>query len=159
MSCYFIEIPEEYRNKWESFVSSTLAEINKKNTVKLVCISKIEFYLFVSTHFHKVNLFVITIVQILILIKVLFFKWIIIWIVFQVQGHPLQSSSEDDDADFSDLSFTQDSVMQQVSTSHEIIVKRNNLHLFWFELFFYFLLLPRDLFCSIILKGLPFHNI
>ncbi|CAE1307134.1 Serine/threonine-protein phosphatase 6 regulatory subunit 3-A,Serine/threonine-protein phosphatase 6 regulatory subunit 3-B,Serine/threonine-protein phosphatase 6 regulatory subunit 3,Serine/threonine-protein phosphatase 6 regulatory subunit 1,Serine/threonine-protein phosphatase 6 regulatory subunit 2 [Acanthosepion pharaonis] len=66
------EIPEEYRNKWESFVSSTLAEINKKNTVKLV------------------------------------------------QGHPLQSSSEDDDADFSDLSFTQDSVMQQAFSDYQL---------------------------------------
>jgi hypothetical protein len=37
------EIPEDVQEKWESFVSATLADCNKKNTVDLV--SKI-FYSF-----------------------------------------------------------------------------------------------------------------
>lgn len=32
-----------------------------------------------------------------------------------MRGHPLASSSEDDDADFKDLPFPQDTAMQQVS--------------------------------------------
>ncbi|XP_035662195.1 serine/threonine-protein phosphatase 6 regulatory subunit 3-B-like isoform X19 [Branchiostoma floridae] len=32
----FKEVPEDYRERWETFVSGSLAEINKKNTVDLV---------------------------------------------------------------------------------------------------------------------------
>ena len=33
---FITDIPEESREKWESFVSGTLAEMNKQNTVDLV---------------------------------------------------------------------------------------------------------------------------
>ncbi|XP_078000119.1 serine/threonine-protein phosphatase 6 regulatory subunit 3-like isoform X2 [Glandiceps talaboti] len=59
-------VPEEFREKWENFVSGHLADTNKKNTVDLV------------------------------------------------GGHPLNSSSEDDDADFRDIPFPQDAAMQQM---------------------------------------------
>lgn len=35
--------------------------------------------------------------------------------VVQMRGHGMHSSSEDDDADFRDVPFPQDSAMQQVS--------------------------------------------
>jgi hypothetical protein len=39
----------------------------------------------------------------------------IVNLVFQ-RGHPMASSSEDDDADFKDIPFPQDTAMQQVCT-------------------------------------------
>lgn len=33
---YVLEIPEKDREKWNAFVSGTLAEINKTNTTELV---------------------------------------------------------------------------------------------------------------------------
>ncbi|KAK7494563.1 hypothetical protein BaRGS_00014216, partial [Batillaria attramentaria] len=68
---YWTEIPEESRQKWESFVSGTLAEVNKKNTVEF-------------------------------------------------RGHPLASSSEDDDADFKDIPFPQDTAMQQAFSDYQL---------------------------------------
>ncbi|KAK3578083.1 hypothetical protein CHS0354_006739 [Potamilus streckersoni] len=63
----FLEgVPEQYKKKWEGFLSGDLAETNKKNTVELV------------------------------------------------RGHPLASSSEDDDPDFRDIPFPQDTAMQQL---------------------------------------------
>ncbi|XP_025099468.1 serine/threonine-protein phosphatase 6 regulatory subunit 3-like isoform X3 [Pomacea canaliculata] len=62
---YLTDLPEDYKQKWESFVSGTLAEINKKNAIEF-------------------------------------------------RGHPLASSSEDDDSDFKDIPFPQDTAMQQL---------------------------------------------
>ncbi|XP_060570652.1 serine/threonine-protein phosphatase 6 regulatory subunit 3-like isoform X2 [Ruditapes philippinarum] len=62
----FTEQPDELKEKWEAFLTGTLAETNKRNTVELV------------------------------------------------QGHGLASSSEDDDADFSNIPFPQDTAMQQL---------------------------------------------
>ena len=42
-TCLFIsisELPDDVRDKWDSFVSGTLAEVNKQNTVDLVSIFK-----------------------------------------------------------------------------------------------------------------------
>uniref|UniRef100_T1JCJ0 J domain-containing protein n=1 Tax=Strigamia maritima TaxID=126957 RepID=T1JCJ0_STRMM len=66
------EIPEDYLQKWETFVSSTLAEINKKNLASLV------------------------------------------------GGHPLQSSSEDDDPEFRDIPFPQDTALQQAFSDYQM---------------------------------------
>ncbi|XP_045197932.1 serine/threonine-protein phosphatase 6 regulatory subunit 3-like isoform X2 [Mercenaria mercenaria] len=60
------DLPEELKEKWETFLTGTLTETNKRNTVELV------------------------------------------------QGHGLASSSEDDDADFSNIPFPQDTAMQQL---------------------------------------------
>ncbi|XP_070545251.1 serine/threonine-protein phosphatase 6 regulatory subunit 3-like isoform X8 [Ptychodera flava] len=65
-------VPEDYREKWENFVSGPLAETNKRNTVDLV------------------------------------------------GGHPLHSSSEDDDADFRDIPFPQDAAMQQAFSDYQM---------------------------------------
>jgi hypothetical protein len=40
--------------------------------------------------------------------------------MLQVQGHGLASSSEDDDADFSNIPFPQDTAMQQVFNFHTL---------------------------------------
>ncbi|XP_029650351.1 serine/threonine-protein phosphatase 6 regulatory subunit 3 isoform X3 [Octopus sinensis] len=82
---YLKEIPEEYRNKWTTFVSSTLAETNKQNTIELV------------------------------------------------QGHPLHSSSEDDDTDFRDLPFNQDAVMQQAFSDYQLQMTSNFIDTFGFN--------------------------
>lgn len=37
----FLDLPEDYKQKWESFVSGTLAEINKKNAIEFVSISQV----------------------------------------------------------------------------------------------------------------------
>ncbi|XP_046551298.1 serine/threonine-protein phosphatase 6 regulatory subunit 3-like isoform X1 [Haliotis rubra] len=68
----FNETPEESRQRWETFVSGTLAEINKKNTVELI------------------------------------------------RGHPLASSSEEDDGDFKDIPFPQDTAMQQAFSDYQL---------------------------------------
>lgn len=68
---YWTEIPEDYRQKWESFISGTLADTNKKNAVEF-------------------------------------------------RGHPLASSSEDDDADFKDIPFPQDTAMQQAFSDYQL---------------------------------------
>lgn len=31
-----VELPEDYRGRWESFVDQTLSETNRKNTIDLV---------------------------------------------------------------------------------------------------------------------------
>lgn len=82
---YLKEIPEEYRNKWSTFVSSTLAETNKQNTIELV------------------------------------------------QGHPLHSSSEDDDTDFRDLPFNHDAVMQQAFSDYQLQMTSNFIDTFGFN--------------------------
>ena len=69
----FIEIPEEYRNKWESFVSSTLAEINKKNAVELVSLNQTEFYF---THTSVMSFLNFNFYQ---SIFHYYLKWMIIW--------------------------------------------------------------------------------
>ncbi|KAL5010453.1 hypothetical protein ScPMuIL_012758 [Solemya velum] len=66
------ENPEDVRQKWETFVAESLAEINKRNTVELV------------------------------------------------RGHPLASSSEDDDAEFRDIPFPQDTAMQQAFSDYQL---------------------------------------
>jgi len=63
------ELPEELRTRWDGFLTGTLTDANKKNTVELV------------------------------------------------QSHNLASSSEDDDADFSNIPFPQDTAMQQVGVA------------------------------------------
>ncbi|XP_071113932.1 serine/threonine-protein phosphatase 6 regulatory subunit 3-like isoform X3 [Haliotis cracherodii] len=68
----FNETPEDCRQRWERFVSGTLAEINKKNTVELI------------------------------------------------RGHPLASSSEEDDGDFKDIPFPQDTAMQQAFSDYQL---------------------------------------
>lgn len=60
------DVQDDYRQKWETFSTTTLSEVNKKNQVSLV------------------------------------------------GGHPLQSSSEDDDSDFRDIPFPQDTALQQM---------------------------------------------
>ncbi|XP_041355125.1 serine/threonine-protein phosphatase 6 regulatory subunit 3-like isoform X2 [Gigantopelta aegis] len=62
----FDEVADEYKEKWEAFLSSSLTDINQKNTIE------------------------------------------------SMKGHPLVSSSEDDDADFKDIPFPQDTAMQQL---------------------------------------------
>ncbi|KAL4233518.1 Serine/threonine-protein phosphatase 6 regulatory subunit 2 [Mactra antiquata] len=66
------ELPEEVKEKWNGFVTGTLGETNKRNTVELV------------------------------------------------QGHGLASSSEDDDADFSNIPFPQDTAMQQAFSDYQL---------------------------------------
>lgn len=63
---------DELKEKWSTFVSETLAETNKRNTVELV------------------------------------------------RGNPLASSSEDDDADFSNIPFPQDTAMQQAFSDYQL---------------------------------------
>ncbi|XP_021342164.1 serine/threonine-protein phosphatase 6 regulatory subunit 3-like isoform X3 [Mizuhopecten yessoensis] len=60
------ELEEEHREKWEAFVSGSLSELNKKNTIELV------------------------------------------------RGHPIASSSDDEDPDFRDIPFPQDEAIQQL---------------------------------------------
>ncbi|XP_033741014.1 serine/threonine-protein phosphatase 6 regulatory subunit 3-like isoform X2 [Pecten maximus] len=60
------ELGEEHREKWEAFVSGSLSDLNKKNTIELV------------------------------------------------RGHPIASSSDDEDPDFRDIPFPQDEAIQQL---------------------------------------------
>ena len=39
----FAELPADTKEKWETFVSGTLADVNKQNTVELVTV---HFYIF-----------------------------------------------------------------------------------------------------------------
>lgn len=41
---YFTELSEDVHEKWETFVSGTLAEVNKQNTVELVSTVVICFF-------------------------------------------------------------------------------------------------------------------
>lgn len=34
--CLLVELPEDYRGRWETFVDQTLSETNRKNTIDLV---------------------------------------------------------------------------------------------------------------------------
>ncbi|ESO89290.1 hypothetical protein LOTGIDRAFT_106669 [Lottia gigantea] len=69
----FSELSEEEREKWEKFVSNSLADVNKKNTIE-----------FVST------------------------------------DAVITSSSEDDDSDFKDIPFPQDTAMQQAFSDYQL---------------------------------------
>ncbi|XP_060085794.1 serine/threonine-protein phosphatase 6 regulatory subunit 3-like isoform X2 [Ylistrum balloti] len=60
------EMDEEHREKWDTFISGSLTELNKKNTIELV------------------------------------------------RGHPIASSSDDEDHDFRDIPFPQDEAIQQL---------------------------------------------
>ncbi|XP_069124797.1 serine/threonine-protein phosphatase 6 regulatory subunit 3-B-like isoform X2 [Argopecten irradians] len=60
------ELGEEHREKWEAFVSGSLSDLNKRNTIELV------------------------------------------------RGHPIASSSDDEDPDFRDIPFPQDEAIQQL---------------------------------------------
>ncbi|XP_064629583.1 serine/threonine-protein phosphatase 6 regulatory subunit 3-like isoform X2 [Lineus longissimus] len=71
------EVPDDVQEKWDSFVSGTLADCNKKNTVDLELPCGPD-------------------------------------LLARVGAHPLPSSSEDDDADFSNIPFPQDTAMQQL---------------------------------------------
>ncbi|XP_021342156.1 serine/threonine-protein phosphatase 6 regulatory subunit 3-like isoform X2 [Mizuhopecten yessoensis] len=66
------ELEEEHREKWEAFVSGSLSELNKKNTIELV------------------------------------------------RGHPIASSSDDEDPDFRDIPFPQDEAIQQAFSDYQL---------------------------------------
>ncbi|XP_035662194.1 serine/threonine-protein phosphatase 6 regulatory subunit 3-B-like isoform X18 [Branchiostoma floridae] len=84
----FKEVPEDYRERWETFVSGSLAEINKKNTVDLTTKrQRAVFSRYAETVEDKVG------------------------------SHPLHSSSEDDDSDFKDIPFPPDSSLQQPNSA------------------------------------------
>ncbi|XP_035662187.1 serine/threonine-protein phosphatase 6 regulatory subunit 3-B-like isoform X13 [Branchiostoma floridae] len=86
----FKEVPEDYRERWETFVSGSLAEINKKNTVDLTTKrQRAVFSRYAETVEDKVG------------------------------SHPLHSSSEDDDSDFKDIPFPPDSSLQQFGFNDE----------------------------------------
>ncbi|CAL1543575.1 unnamed protein product [Lymnaea stagnalis] len=71
----FNGLSNDVREKWEVFVTGSLTEVNKKNTIELVS-------------FHS--------------------------------SHQLASSSEDDDADFKDIPFPQDTAMQQAFSDYQL---------------------------------------
>ncbi|XP_050390728.1 serine/threonine-protein phosphatase 6 regulatory subunit 3 isoform X2 [Patella vulgata] len=68
----FTDVSDEEKQKWEKFVSSSLADTNKKNTIELL------------------------------------------------RNHTIGSSSEDDDADFKDIPFPQDTAMQQAFSDYQL---------------------------------------
>ncbi|XP_035662185.1 serine/threonine-protein phosphatase 6 regulatory subunit 3-like isoform X11 [Branchiostoma floridae] len=87
----FKEVPEDYRERWETFVSGSLAEINKKNTVDLTTKrQRAVFSRYAETVEDKVG------------------------------SHPLHSSSEDDDSDFKDIPFPPDSSLQQAFSDYQM---------------------------------------
>ncbi|XP_069124806.1 serine/threonine-protein phosphatase 6 regulatory subunit 3-like isoform X3 [Argopecten irradians] len=66
------ELGEEHREKWEAFVSGSLSDLNKRNTIELV------------------------------------------------RGHPIASSSDDEDPDFRDIPFPQDEAIQQAFSDYQL---------------------------------------
>ena len=36
-----LDIPEDYKDRWDKFLSETLVEVNKKNTIELVSVTAI----------------------------------------------------------------------------------------------------------------------
>ncbi len=114
--CSLSELPEEDGERWEAFMSGQLSDINKKNTVDLVSVLLFSFWfsllklmlLFDNAHKSVLN------------IKTFF--------SFpppkhsQVNTHHIHSSS-DDEVDFKDSGFHQDSSLQQVSLCLDELTK------------------------------------
>jgi hypothetical protein len=46
----FLEQPDELKEKWEAFLTGTLAETNKRNTVELVSAILILFFFFLKIY-------------------------------------------------------------------------------------------------------------
>lgn len=89
------ELPAADREKWEAFISGQLADTNKRNTIDLVS---------GPVRASAPHLSALQVLR-------------GFWCLLKVNTHHIQSAS-DDEVDFKDSGFHQDSSLQQVRTCH-----------------------------------------
>ncbi|KAB1251617.1 Serine/threonine-protein phosphatase 6 regulatory subunit 3 [Camelus dromedarius] len=93
------DLPDEVRERWEMFCTSSLGETNKRNTVDLVGSARLHFCDFIA-------LGLCPLIQ-----EDLKYLPFVLLIVTTCHIH----SSSDDEIDFKETGFSQDSSLQQVS--------------------------------------------